>query len=61
MGFVNEVVEGPTTGMEDVIERFELVKTSPLDRTLGDIPLLIESIEVAGDTPSEINDRFLRG
>jgi hypothetical protein len=60
-GFVNEVVEEPIAGIEVTIERFGFEKGSARDREVGDIPLLIESIEVAGDTPSETNDRLFRG
>jgi hypothetical protein len=61
-GFVNEVVEGPMTGIEvtPVIDKFGLEKGSACDRVVGDMPL-IESIDVAGDTPSETKDRRFRG
>lgn len=62
VGLVNEVVEDPLTGIEVTIERFELDNGSPREREVGDIPpLLMESMDVAGDTPSVTNDRRLRG
>ena len=59
--FVNEVVEEPMAGIEVTVERFGFENGSVRDREIGDIPLVMESIEVAGDTPSEINDRLFRG
>lgn len=60
-GFVNEVVEGPMMGMAVTIDRFGLMKGSAgRDRVTGDAPL-IESIEVAGEIPSETKDRRFRG
>jgi len=56
---VNEVVEGPMIGMEVTIDRFA-AKGSARERLMGDIPLM-ESIDVAGDTPSETSDRRFRG
>jgi hypothetical protein len=60
-GLVNEVVEDPITGIEVTIERLGFENGSARDLVVGDIPLLIESIEVAGDTPSETNDRRFLG
>jgi hypothetical protein len=57
-GLVKEVVEDPMTGIVLPMERFGFEKGSR-DR-VGDIPLLIESIDVAGDTPSERCDRRFR-
>ena len=59
-GFVKEVVEGPMIGMELTMDRFGLEKGSARERVIGDIPL-IESIDVAGDTPSDTSDRRFRG
>lgn len=59
-GFVKEVVEGPMIGMEVTMDKLGLVNGSARDRCGGDAPL-IESIEVAGDTPSETNERRFRG
>ena len=58
-GLVKEVVEGPMIGMEVTIDKFGFEKGSFRDRVTGDMPL-IESIDVAGDTPSETNDRRFR-
>jgi len=60
-GLVNDVVEDPMTGIVVPIDKFGLEKGSALDRVAGDMPLLIESIEVAGETPSETCDRRFRG
>ena len=57
---VKEVIEGPTRGIEVIMDKFGLEKVSFLDREIGDMPL-IESIDVAGDTPSDTKDRRLRG
>lgn len=57
-GLVKEVVEGPITG----IDKLGLENGSTRERVIGDIPPpLIESIDVAGDTPSEVCDRRFRG
>jgi hypothetical protein len=56
---VKEVVEGPMIGMEVTMDRF-VEKGSVRERVMGDIPLM-ESIDVAGDTPSETSDRRFRG
>ena len=58
-GFVKEVVDGPMTGIEVTMDRFGFAKGSARDRVVGDMPL-IESIDVAGDTPSETRDRLFR-
>jgi len=58
---VNEVVEDPITGSDVTIERLELEKGSARDLVVGDIPLLMESIEVAGDTPSDTSERRVLG
>jgi hypothetical protein len=47
-------------GIEVTMDKFGLEKGSARDRVMGDIPF-IESIEVAGDTPSDTNDRRFRG
>lgn len=47
------------TGIEVTIERFGFAKGSVRDRVRGDMPL-IESKDVAGDTPSETRDRLFR-
>jgi hypothetical protein len=59
-GVVKEVVDGPMIGIEVTMDKFGLEKGSARDRVMGDIPF-IESIEVAGDTPSDTNDRRFRG
>lgn len=56
---VKEVVEGPMIGIEVTMDRF-VEKGSVRERLMGDIPLM-ESIDVAGDTPSETSDRRFRG
>lgn len=53
---VKEVVEGPIIGIAVTMDRF-VEKASFRGRLTGDIPLM-ESIEVAGDTPSETDRRF---
>lgn len=58
-GFVKEVEDGPMTGIEVTMERFGFAKGSARDRVTGDMPL-IESIDVAGDTPSETRDCLFR-
>jgi len=59
-GVVKEVVDGPMIGIEVTMDKFGLEKGSARDRVMGDIPF-IESIEVAGDTPSDTSDRRFRG
>ncbi len=59
-GVVKDVVEGPITGMDVTIDRFGFEKVSVRVRFIGDRPFN-ESIEVAGDTPSEIYERRFRG
>ena len=59
--FVKEVVEGPMMGMEVTMDRFGLEKGSARVRLRGDIPLM-ESMEVAGDTPLDAeSERRFRG
>ncbi len=55
-GFVNDVVEGPIIGIEVAMDKFGFAKGSTRDRVTGDIPLM-ESIDVAGETPSEVDRR----
>jgi len=50
---VKEVVDGPMIGIEVTMDKFGFEKGSPRDRAMGDIPL-IESIDVAGETPSVV-------
>lgn len=50
-GVVNEVVEGPMIGIA-VKDTFGVLNVSARERVPGDVPL-IESIEVAGETPSD--------
>jgi hypothetical protein len=57
---VKEVVEGPMIGIEVTMDKFGFVNGSARDRVTGDMPF-IESIEVAGDTPSDTKDRRFRG
>lgn len=57
---MKDVVEGPMMG-SDVKPVAALVKGSFRDRDEGDMPPFKESREVAGDTPSEILERRLRG
>ena len=59
-GLLNEVVEVPMAGMDVPIDIFGFVKGSARERDTGDMPLLSESIEVAGDTPSDSSDRRFR-
>lgn len=59
-GFVKEVVEGPMIGIEVTMDRLELVKGSARTRLPGEVSL-IESIEVAGDIPSETLERRFLG
>ena len=59
-GFVKEVVDGPIIDIAGTIDKEGLINGSALDRAMGDMPL-IESIEVAGETPSEASDRRFRG
>ena len=61
VGFVKEVVEGPMIGMELTLDRLGLEKGSARECVIGDIPPLMESIDVAGDTPSDTSDRRFRG
>jgi hypothetical protein len=53
---VKDVVEGPMIGMEVTVDKFG----SARDRRCGE-DSLIESIEVAGDMPSEAKERRFRG
>lgn len=57
---MKEVVDGPMIGIEVTMDKFGLVKGSALERDIGESPL-IESIDVAGDTPAEGCDRLFRG
>lgn len=57
---MKEVVEGPMIGIEVTMDKFGFVNGSARDRVTGDMPF-IESIEVAGDTPSDTKDRRFRG
>ena len=59
-GFVKEVVEGPTIGIEVTIDKFGFANGSLRDRVTGDMPF-IESMDVAGEIPSETKDLLLRG
>jgi hypothetical protein len=54
---MKEVAEGPI-GMEVTLDKF-VEKGSVRERVIGDIPLM-ESIEAAGDTPSETSGRRFR-
>jgi hypothetical protein len=47
------------TGIEVTMERFGFAKGSARDRVMGDMPL-IESMDVAGDSPSETRERLFR-
>lgn len=60
VGFVKEVADGPIIVIAGTIDKVGLENWSALDRATGDRPF-IESIEVAGDTPSETSDRRFRG
>ena len=55
-GFVKEVVEGPMIGTAETMDKFGLAKGSARDLVTGEVPLM-ESVDVAGDTPSETKDR----
>jgi hypothetical protein len=55
-GFVKEVREVPVVGNVLPMERVGCEKVSPRCRLVGDIPLFIESMDVAGDIPSESID-----
>lgn len=57
---MKEVVDGPIIGMLETMERLGFVKGSVLVRLTGDMPF-IESIDVAGEIPSETKDRRFRG
>lgn len=57
---MNEVVEGPRIGMAVTMDRFGFRNGSARDRVIGDMPL-IESIDVAGEMPSEMCERRFRG
>jgi hypothetical protein len=59
-GFVKEVVEGPMIGIEVTMDKVGFVNGSARDRVMGDVPL-IESIDVAGEMPSETSDLRFRG
>ena len=59
-GLLNEVVEVPIGGIDDPIDIFGFEKGSARERDTGDMPLFRESIEVAGDTPSDSRDRRFR-
>jgi hypothetical protein len=60
-GVVKEVVDGPMMGMAVTMDKFGLMKGSAgRDRVTGEAPF-IESIDVAGEIPSETRDRLFRG
>jgi len=48
-------------GIEIVIERFGFENGSARDRVTEDMLLLRESIDVAGDIPSDTSERLFRG
>jgi hypothetical protein len=56
---VKDVVEGPMMGIVWTIERFGFEKVSFRVRLIGDIPFM-ESMDVAGDAPSEMYERRFR-
>lgn len=43
-------------GIEVAMDKFGFANGSPRDRVIGDSPLM-ESIDVAGETPSEVDRR----
>ena len=57
---MNEVVDDPMTGIVAVMERLGLENGSARDLVAGDKLLLIESIDVAGEIPSD-PERLFRG
>ncbi len=59
-GFVKEVADGPIIGIVGTMDKLGLEKGSPLDLVMGDRSF-IESIDVAGETPSETCDLRFRG
>lgn len=61
-GFVKEVFEVPMIGIDVMllIDRLAFENGSFRDRVIGDMPLM-ESMDVAGDTPSEMCDRRFFG
>lgn len=59
-GLLKEVVEVPMAGIDDPIDIFGFVKGSARARVTGDMPLFNESIEVAGEIPSDNSDRRFR-
>jgi hypothetical protein len=60
-GVVKDVVEDPIAGIEVTMERFGLENGSVRDRMIGDIPLPIDSMDAAGETPFEVKDRLFLG
>ncbi len=54
-GFVKDVVDGPMVGIAVAMDKLGLEKGSARDLVMGEVPL-IESIEVAGETPLEMKD-----
>jgi len=59
-GLLNEVVDVPMAGIDDPIDIFAFEKGSARERDTGEMPLFRESIEVAGDTPSDSSDLRFR-
>lgn len=57
---VKEVMEGPAAGIDVIMDKLGFIKGSFRDRVMGDMPL-IESMDVAGEIPSDTKDRRWRG